>query len=122
MILEEWRKQAESRGSDVRDERLDRIHRDVEANKHRGGTQAQAVLRELLPIMGQLMPIAAAVLLFAHGLAAIHHAFRMHRVVRRMEGSDQAQYVLNEIHERLDRLEAEEAEAMVELLVRHYRA
>ena len=58
---------------------------------------------------------------FAHGIAGIHHAFRAHKLVRELEGSDEARQMLNEIHDQVDRLDSEHAEAMIELLMREYR-
>jgi len=45
----------------------------------------------------------------------------MHRVARDLEASDEAREILHEIHERVDRLDPEHAEAMMELLAKEYR-
>jgi hypothetical protein len=65
--------------------------------------------------------VPAAVLLFANGFAAIHHAFRVHHVAREADAHDDARQVLKEIHDRVDRLEPERAAAIIEMLLKDYR-
>ena len=66
--------------------------------------------------------VPAAVLLFAYGSAGIHHAFRVHRLAKKMEGEAHARQILGEVEDKLDHLGPQQAEAMVELLMRHYQA
>lgn len=83
----------------VDDDRFERVRGDVAQSKHRDHRQAKALLGVVLLVLAEVQPVSAAVLLFAHGIAGIHHAFRAHRLVRELEGSDEARQMLNEIHD-----------------------
>ena len=65
-------------------------------------------------------PVSAAVLLFARGSVGIHHAFRVHRLARQIESSNEARKVLVELRSKIDTLEPEQAEAMMEVLSKEY--
>jgi len=43
------------------------------------------------------------------------------KIAREMAGSEEAREILNEIHDRVDRLTPDRAEALIELLMRDYR-
>ena len=122
LVLEEWHKRAGRRRAPVGDDRLVPIRHDVEQRKHRDGRHAKSLLRGLLVVLAEVEPVSAAVMLFAHGMMGIHHASRMHRMARELEGSDEARKMLSDSHERIDHMDPEYAEAMVELLAREYRS
>lgn len=103
------------------DPRIDAIERDVAAGRHRDHAKAKSVLRALLPILAEVDPVSSAVYLFAHGAAGIHHTFRVHRLAKEMRGSEEARRILDEVHERVDRLAPERAEALIDLLMQEYR-
>jgi hypothetical protein len=65
--------------------------------------------------------VPAAILMFAEGAAGIHHAYRIDRLAQEMAGSEEARKVLSEVHDNIDRLEPDRAEALVELLMQEYR-
>lgn len=119
LVLETWKKRSTDSRS-MRDARLERIREDVSQNRHRGHHHAKALLRAALPILAEVAPVPAAVLMFAHGAAGIHHAFRVHRLVREMEGSHEAREILDEIHARVDQLNPDRAEALIEILMSEY--
>jgi len=120
MVLERWRERKPT-AEPVRDRRLERIRGDVARNKHRDHRHANALLGMLLPVLAEVAPVPAAVLLFANGLGSMHHVYKVHRLARRLEGDDDAREMLEEIRERVDRLEPDRAEAMIELLMNEYR-
>jgi hypothetical protein len=123
VVREVWSRRAGAAAEALpADERLDRLRRDVDRNKHRDHHHARTLLRAALPILAEVAPVPAAVLMFAEGAVGIHHAFRVHKLAREMEGSDEARRILGEIHDRVDALPPERAEAMIELLLRDYRA
>lgn len=117
--LEEWRRR--SGGLRVHDTRLERIERDVARNRHRDHRHARALLRMALPVLAEVAPVPAAIVMFAQGAAGIHHAFRVHQLSRELEGSEEARRILHEIEQRVDTMEPERAEALIELLVREHR-
>ena len=120
-VLRHWHARSDQRRDQVEDDRLHRVWNDVAQSKHRNHDHAKALLRVLLPVLAEVNPVSAAVLLFANGMAGIHHGFRMHRMVREMEDSGEAKKILDEIHEKVDHLDQAHAEAMIELLMKQYR-
>jgi hypothetical protein len=121
MVRSEWQTRRGSRASRVNDQRLDRIREDVARDKHRNHLHARQLLRIALPVLAEVMPVPAALLLFTEGAVGIHHAFRAHRLAREMEGSEDARKILAEMHARIDQLEPARAEALIELLMREYQ-
>lgn len=121
LVLEEYHRRMTDLQLTVDDDRFERVRGDVAQSKHRDHRQAKALLGVVLLVLAEVQPVSAAVLLFAHGIAGIHHAFRAHRLVRKLEGSDEARQMLNEIHDQVDRLDPKHAEAIIELLMREYR-
>lgn len=125
-FVEQLREAFTSEGRDrlatLRDERFDRIRKDVDADRHRQHPHARVLLAALIPVLAEFAPVPAAVLLFGHGLAGIHHAFRVHRLSHELEGSVEARRVLQEIHDRIDQFDPARAEAMIELLMNQYRS
>jgi hypothetical protein len=109
-----------ARPLEVRDERLERIRRDVAENRHRHHGHARQLLRIALPVLAEIAPIPAAVLMFADGAAGMHHAFRVHRLAREMSGTHEARQILDEIEARIDQLEPDRAEALIEMLMDEY--
>jgi hypothetical protein len=103
------------------DPRLERIKADVARDQHRHHLHARALLKASLPILAEVMPVPAAIILFAEGAAGIHHAFRAHRLARELEGSEDARKILAEVHDRIDQLDPAKAEALIELLMREYQ-
>jgi len=43
------------------------------------------------------------------------------RLARELSGEHEARAILEEVHERVDRMEPDRAEALIELLIRDYR-
>ncbi len=87
----------------------------TQTRDHPDDQQARTPLRMALPILSEVMPIPAAVLLFTEGAAGIHHAFRVHRPILEIEGTHEARKVLAEVHDRIDRLDPNRAGVLVEL-------
>jgi hypothetical protein len=120
LALEQWHQLMRGKRLQVQDERLDKVRR--EASSHKGRyDRARKILPVLLTVLAEVEPVSAAILLFANGCGGIHHAFRVHRLARELEGSDQARKILAEVRDKVDDLEPREAEAIMELLTREYR-
>jgi len=60
--------------------------------------------------------VPAAILLFARGIAGIHHAHRAQRLADEVGSSEEARKILDKV----DTLESEKARALVELLASDY--
>jgi len=67
-------------------------------------------------------PVPAAMVLFGEGILAIHHSTRAHRLVAEAQADPVARHMLAEMHGSIDELEPEQAQHLVELLVREYGA
>ena len=91
-----------------------------EAKTHAKGPLAKAALRTLLDLALVAAPVPAALVLFGEGLVGIHHANRAHRLAREAEGDAAARAMLNEVEGRIDSLSPEEAQHVVQLLLREY--
>lgn len=102
------------------DPRLARLREDVERNQHRQHHHARALLRAALPIMAEVAPVPAALVAFGDGALGIHHAFRVHRLAESMKGDAEARQLLQDLHDRIDTMDADRAAALVELLARDY--
>jgi len=110
-----------SRPASTADARLERLRHDIAANRHRGHEHARALLRAALPLLAEVAPVPAAVVAFGAGAAGIHHAFRIQKLARSMAGDEDARRILDELHSRIDSMDPDRAEALVELLTRDYR-
>ncbi len=117
LALDTWRERAPQALETFRDERLARIREDVAHARHRDHDHAKALLRAALPILAEVAPVPAAIVLFAHGAAGIHHAFRVHRLARGVEGPHEAREILDEIQAQVDALDPGRAEALLEQLM-----
>ena len=121
LVREQLRTQTNRQIADLQDDRLERIRQDVSQNKHHHHHHAKSLLRVALPIFAEVAPIPAAVLMFADGAVGIHHAFRVHRLAREMEGTGEARQILDEIEGQIDTLDGDHAAALLEMLMNEYR-
>ena len=121
LVREHLRTQANGQLAAVRDNRLDRIHRDVSRNTRHQHHHARSLLRAALPVLAEVAPIPTAVLMFADGAVGIHHAFRVHRLAREMEGTGEARQILDEIEGRIETLDGDHAATLLEMLMDEYR-
>ena len=83
---------------------------------------AKVILKSLIPIVSEVAPIPAAVVLFTSGAIGICHAHRAHRLARQNAHGDEARLMLKDIHDHIDRLEPEQAQAIVNVLANEYHA
>jgi|GEM_PF-762151 len=120
LALAHWHQLISDRRVSLDDARIHQAKQ--EASRHTGPRheRSRLMLRALLTVLYEVAPVSAAVLLFAHGAVGIHHAFRVHRLARQLENTHEAQKVLAEIKDKIDTLEPDKAEALLELLSREY--
>ncbi len=116
-----WKERAADGRIKLHDERLDRVRADVERNRHHQHHHARELLRIALPVLAEVAPVPAAMLAFSDGAAGIHHAFKVHRLANDMRDTEEARRILGEIESRIDTLDADRAQALIELLVSDYR-
>jgi len=121
LVREQWRQRTEREPVVIKDERLERIRADVARQKHRQHAHAKKLLKAALPILAEVAPVPAAVFLFAEGVAGIHHTFRVHELAKEMRGSHEARQILDEVESKIDQLDPDRAEALIELLMNEYR-
>ena len=96
---------------------LDRMHRDGERDSGQSHDQTRTLLKRVLPIYAEIAPVDAAALVFAHGVAAIHHASTIHHLADPQTGETQARLILEEVYDQLDDLEDRSAERLLGLLM-----
>ncbi len=120
LVLEEWHRRIDRRKVTIAEERMRAIRSEAAREGDVPHQRTKAMLKLLLALLADLDPVSAAVFLFAGGATGIHHAFRMHRLVRDLESSHEAKRILEELRARVDSLEPEQAAAMMEVLSREY--
>ncbi len=103
-----------------RDERLQKVWKAVAEKKHLQDVHCRTLLKTSLLLLSQVSPVPAAVILFAHGAAAIHHVHRAHGLTHRVASDDDARRILAEVESQLDHLDAEKARDVLEVLARHH--
>jgi len=84
------------------------------------GHRARALLRMALPVLAEVAPVPAAIILFAEGAAGINHAFRVGALTDEINADAEARKVLEDMHAEIDRLDSAKAEALVRLLSEEY--
>jgi hypothetical protein len=89
-----------ARKSPVRDERL-----------------IKGMLRALLPILAQVFPVTAALMLFTNGASGIYQAYRAHKLVDEVEQDEQARLMLADLESRIEHMPAEQAEKVLKVLL-----
>jgi len=118
LVLERWRQRRNKPAP--QDERLTRIREDVKRDRHHDHRHAKMLLRIAIPVLAEVAPVPAAIILFAHGAVAMHHAYRAHQLANEVAGSDEARLILDEIHDTIDDLEPEKARVLIEQLMHEY--
>jgi len=101
--------------------RLDELMREGAEGRHHTLEYAKPMLRGLLNVVSLADPVTAAIVLFAQGLAGIHHLHRVHRLARRLGNADDARRVLGDVSRRLDRLPPERARQVIDVLLGQIR-
>jgi hypothetical protein len=120
LLLHEAHKHADRLGDRAKvhaDERVRRIVAEAQQKRHHDPAYAKLMLKTLLPLLAELTPITAAIMLFGQGLAGIHHIHRAHRLAHQNAGHEEARRILDDIHERVDHLQPEQAREVIDLLL-----
>ena len=94
-----------------------RIVAEAQQKRHHDPAYAKLMLEALLPLLAELTPITAAIMLFGQGLAGIHHVHRAHRLAHQIAGHEEARRILDDIHERVEHLQPEQAREVIDLLL-----
>lgn len=103
-----------------RDARLAEVKAAVRQGSHRSAAHSGALLGSALMVLGELAPVPAALLLFANGVAGIHHTWKVHRLARDLSRREDARAILHDVEQRIDTLSPAEREAILELLLQHH--
>ena len=98
------------------DERLDRIREDVAKHSMRDDHHSRRLLKIAVPIYGEVAPVQTAAFAFAHGLAAIHHAYTIHSLSDPQRGEAHARVILASVDDHIDHLDDGRAEVLLALL------
>ncbi len=119
MAHKHWQKLQADQQAVTRDDRFMQAQHQWSQTPH--PNPSKILERMLLPTLVDLVPVPAAVLLFAHGIAGIHHAFRVHRMADDLSRTQDALTILDEVRAKIDQLEPDRAQALVELLIEAFR-
>ena len=111
LVRELWRAEGRPGGGDDQ-----RIERAIARTKGARGPLAKAAVTALVPVLAEVAPVPAAALLFGHGVVRVHHAARAHRLLREAEKDDEARLMLADLESRIEGLDPERAEHVLELL------
>lgn len=101
--------------------RLDELVREGASRKHDKLEYASPMLAGLLNVVSMIDPVLGATVMFAQGVAGIHHLFRIHRISRNLGDDGDAHRVLDEAQANLDRLPPERARQVVDVLLEQLR-
>lgn len=103
---------------DFLDARLNQVRQDNQRNFGQRDHQVRALLKRVLPIHAEVAPVAAAALVFAHGIAAIHHASIIHTLADPQIAETRARRILDEVYDQIDDLDDQTTERLLGLLIR----
>ena len=101
------------------DERIHQLATRARREPH-AGPHVKAILEGLLVALGEVAPIPAAVLLFASGMAGIYHVFRAHRLAGSDPRRADAEHIMRDVQQNLDRMSDEDAHRALEVLLQHF--
>lgn len=110
------------RAEAVRDDRIDRALAGARQAASPNPQLARALLKTAIAALAEVAPVPAALLLFSEGAAGIYHAYRAHRLVADVAGSDEARRLLHDLHEQVDQLPPQEVRKVLEVLLAEYGA
>ncbi|MBU0640123.1 MAG: hypothetical protein KKB50_14755 [Planctomycetes bacterium] len=115
LVLEEWRARHQPEQRD--DARLTKLRAEVAAKRHLDNAYVREMLTTLLWVAADLVPVSAAIMLFAKGITGIHHVHRVHRLARNAAGQEEARQILAEVRGKVDQLSPEQARRVIESLL-----
>lgn len=115
-VVTEWR----ARHADVPavdDARLQQVVREVRANAAPSASMAQETLKTLLWIAADAAPVPLSMLLFAKGLAGVHHLYQVHRLARGTAEPEQALDIIEEVADQVNKYTAEQSISAVHAIM-----
>jgi hypothetical protein len=118
IVLERWKAQGNT--APLADSRIRTRLEEAQAKTGDDLPHAKIALKALLPILVEVTPVPAALLLFACGAVGIHHVYRMHRLSQDLAADIDAKKVLHEFELSLENLPHEKAKHIVDFLAGHY--
>ena len=75
------------------------------------------MLRALIPLLAQVSPVTAALLLFTNGASGIYQAYRAHQLVDEVEQDGEARLMLADLEKRIEHMPPEQAEKVLKVLL-----
>ena len=119
MVFARWRERESARPAATAP--FDEIARLTDTGKHDDPNVAGEALKTLLWILADMAPVPTSILLFAKGIAGIHHVYRAHRLSLGQARQGDARRIIEDVHRRVDQLPPKKAREALELLVAHHR-
>ncbi len=107
-VVEEWRAR---RGElpELKNEQLEQVASKLRQTTEVSTELARESLKTLLWITADLAPVPLSILLFAKGLAGVHHLYRVHRLARGVANPDAARDIIDEVVDQTSKYTTEQA-------------
>jgi len=117
-VVTEWRaRHAEIPA--VKDARIEEIARKVRNDSLTSARMAQETLKTLLWIAADAAPVPLSVLLFAKGLAGVHHLYRVHQLARGAAPPEQARDIIEEVADQTSKYTVEQSTRAARAILEH---
>lgn len=97
--------------------RLNQACQDNQNNSDQRDHQVRRLLKRVLRIHAEVAPVAAAALVFIHGIAPIHHASTIHTLSDPKIAETRARLILDEVYDQIGDLDERTTERLLELLL-----
>ncbi|MBM4090499.1 MAG: hypothetical protein FJ276_13915 [Planctomycetes bacterium] len=118
-VVQQWRAR-HPKFELARNARLDEIAEKSKNASHASAEITRETLKTLLWLVADVSPIPLAILLFAKGLAGVHHLYRVHRLARGADGGRHARDIIGEVSDQLTHVPADRARDTIDAVMAHY--
>ncbi len=104
------------------DQRLRQIAETTDQTADYSARMAHETLKTVIWLAADIAPVPLTIMLFAKGLAGVHHLYRVHRLARGVDGDEQARDIIAEVSDQIPKLPVERARETIDAIVAHYQA
>jgi len=116
LIKSKWKQRGEIQVA-PHDVRIDEILKQANHHLLQNDLAVKGVLKMLLPLLADVSPISAALILFTSGVSGIYQVYRAHKAVEEVENDADARLMLADIQSRLDHMPVDQARKVLQVLL-----
>jgi len=120
LIKSKWKQKGETQVA-PHNVRVDEILKQASHHLHHNDAAVKGVLRALLPLLAEVSPVSAALILFTSGVSGIYQVYRAHKAVEEVENDADARLMLADLQSRLDHMPADQARKVLQVLLDGHR-